>query len=162
MQDPSLADWWAAAEKLRSGGWDRVLVAADFSPSVAELTASGVKGELYMHDIYDVNPGESRAFLDMIGEVAVPAYRAHDAQLVGAFRTGLVDDRECIVLWALPDWAAWGRFESAIDEADELRSWREGARRRVRRTHRFLMVDSPLSPLRTGRQPQVSDRRPLD
>jgi len=162
LQDPSLVEWWAAAEKLRSGGWDRVLIAADYSPGIAELNAAGVNGELYMHEIYDVNPGESRSMLELIADVAVPAYRAHGAQLVGSFRTGLVDDRECVVLWALPDWAAWARFETAIDTAVELRSWRERARRHVRRTHRCLMVDSPLSPLRTGRQPQVSDRRPLD
>jgi hypothetical protein len=29
-------------------------------------------------------------------------------------------------------------------------------------TERTLLVDAPLSPLRTGRQPQVEDRRPLD
>jgi hypothetical protein len=92
----------------------------------------------------------------------VPAYRPHDARLVGSFRTGLVDDRECIVLWALPDWAAWARFETAMDTDPDLRTWRERARRHVRRTHRCLMVDAPLSPLRTGRQPQKSDRLPLD
>ena len=162
LQDPSLVEWWAAAEKLRSGGWDRVLIAADYTPSIGELTAAGVNGELYMHEIYDVNPGESRSMLELIADVAVPAYNAHGARLVGAFRTGLVDDRECIVLWALPDWAAWARFETAIDTAVELRSWRERARRHVRRTHRCLMVDSPLSPMRTGRQPQVSDRVPFD
>ena len=97
-----------------------------------------------------------------VGEVAVPAYRAHGAQLVGAFRTGLVDDRECIALWALPNWAAWARFETAIDSADDLHTWRERARKHVRRTPRCLMVDAPLSPLRTGRQPQVSDRVPFD
>jgi hypothetical protein len=99
--------------------------------------------------------------LELIGESAMPAYREHGAQLVGAFRTGLVDDRECVALWALPDWAAWARFEAALDEG-ELRTWREKARRHVRRTHRCLLVDAPLSPLRTGRQPQVSDRVPLD
>jgi hypothetical protein len=25
-----------------------------------------------------------------------------------------------------------------------------------------LMIDAPLAPLRTGRQPQIEDRRPLD
>ena len=158
LQDPSLADWWAAAEKLRSGGWDRVLVAADFSPSLGELTAAGIRGELYMHEIYDVEPGESAALLAQVHDSAIASYGAHGAQLVGAFRTALVDDRECIVLWALPDWAAWGQFEAAMDTADDLRAWRQTARRHVKRTHRFLMVDGPLSPLRTGRQPQKSDR----
>ena len=29
-------------------------------------------------------------------------------------------------------------------------------------TRRTLLVDAPLSPLRTGRQPQTDDRKPLD
>ncbi len=158
LQDPSLAEWWAAADTLRSGGWDRVLVAADFSPSIAELTANGVNGELYLHEIYDVEPGTSPRLLDAIAEKAVPAYAAHGATLVGAFRTGLVDDRECVCLWALPSWSTWAAFEAALDAAADLRVWRAQARTWVRRTHRFLMVDAPLSPLRTGRQPQESDR----
>ena len=96
--------------------------------------------------------------LDAIVDKAVPAYERHGATLVGAFRTGMVDDRECIAIWALPTWAAWASFEAAIDAAADLRVWRAQARTWVRRTHRFAMVDAPLSPLRTGRQPQESDR----
>jgi hypothetical protein len=162
LQDPSLADWWAAAEHLRTGGWDRVLVAADYSPGIDELTADGVRGHLYAHEIYDVNPGESPAVLDLLADLALPAYRAAGAELIGAFRTAMVDDREVIALWAFPDWTSWGRFESANDTDPAVRNWRERARRHVRRTHRSLLVDAPLSPLRTGRQPQESDRRPLD
>lgn len=158
LQDPSLADWWAAAEKLRSGGWDRVLIAADYSPSIVELQKNPLGSELYMHEIYDVEPGRSRATLDMIEQYAKPAYESAGAKLISAFRTAMVDDRECIVLWALPNWAAWARFEQALDESDELRRFRANVRKFVRRTHRFLMVDAPLSPLRTGRQPQESDR----
>jgi hypothetical protein len=157
LQDPSLAEWWAAAERFRTGGWDRILVAAEFSPGIGELTANGVRGALYAQELLDVTPGTSRAVLDLVHAHAIDAYREHGATLVGAFRTGLVDDREVILIWAFPDWATWGRFEAAAD-GDALAAWRERARSRVRRTHRFLMVDAPLSPLRTGRQPQESDR----
>ncbi len=120
------------------------------------------QAELYMHEIYEVNPGQSRSLLDLVATHAVPAYRERGARLVGAFRTAMVDDRECIVLWALPNWQAWSRFEQALDGEGDLQAWRERARGHVRRTHRCLMVDAPLSPMRTGRQPQVSDRRSLD
>ena len=70
----------------------------------------------------------------------------------------MVDDSECILLWGFPDWAAWAAFEDASDSRDDLVAWRTAARRLVSRTHRFLLVDAPLSPLRTGRQPQESDR----
>jgi len=39
--------------------------------------------------------------------------------------------------------------------------WRTTVEGLGARTQRILLVDSPLAPLRTGRQPQVSDRRPL-
>jgi hypothetical protein len=160
LQDPSLAEWWAAAEGFRRGGWDRILVAADWSPGIEELTTRGVSGALYAHEILDVTPGHSPSVLDLARERAVDAYAAAGATLVAAFRTGLVDDRECILVWAFPDWDTWGRFESAVD-GGALAEWRAAARTHVRRTHRFLMVDAPLSPLRTGRQPRESDRTSL-
>jgi hypothetical protein len=158
LQDPSLADWWAAAERLRSGGWDRVLVAADYSPGIEELTAAGTRGHVYAQELLDVEPGAAPAVLDLVQAHGIEAHREHGATLVGAFRTAMVDDREVILLWALPDWDTWGRFEQAQD-GDGLGRWRERLRAHVRRTHRFAMVDAPLSPLRTGRQPQESDRQ---
>jgi hypothetical protein len=124
---------------------------------VGELTEAGVRGAVYAQELLDVEPGSSRAVLDLVQAHGIEAYREHGATLVGAYRTGLVDDRECILIWALPDWDSWGRFEAAAD-GDALGRWRERARAHVRRTHRFLMVDAPLSPLRTGRQPRESDR----
>ncbi len=157
LQDPSLVEWWAAAEKFRSGGWDRVLVAADYSPGIEELTAAGVRGHMYVQELLDVEPGTAPAVLELVQAHGIEAHREHGATLVGAYRTAMVDDREVILTWALPDWDTWGRFEQAQD-GDGLGRWRERLRTHVRRTHRFGMVDAPLSPLRTGRQPQESDR----
>jgi hypothetical protein len=47
LQDPSLAEWWAAAAELRRGGVDRILVPEPWSPTIAELTARGVRGVVY-------------------------------------------------------------------------------------------------------------------
>jgi hypothetical protein len=158
MQDPALQDWWAAAEGFRRGGYDRVLLSADFSPSLAEINAKGVPGEVYAHDLVSVAPGTSRAFLDLVAEHAIDAHREVGATLVGAFRTALVDDREAVVLWAYPDWASWAESESAADRGGPLGRWRTTARSLARESWRFLMADAPLSPLRTGRQPLESDR----
>jgi hypothetical protein len=161
LQDPSLAEWWAAAEGFRRGGFDRLLVAADFSPGIAELTARGVRGELYAHEIVTTEPGTSRRFLDLVAAEGVAAHAAAGATLVGAFRTALVDDREAVLVWAFPDWDAWGRFEAEIEGGGALADWRARARPLARSTWRFLLVDAPLSPLRTGRQPAVADRARL-
>src|SRR4051812_25130870 len=39
LQDEALAGWWSQAAELRRGGRDRILVAPDWSPSVADLQA---------------------------------------------------------------------------------------------------------------------------
>jgi hypothetical protein len=160
LQDPSLADWWAAAEGFRRGGFDRILVGTDLAPGIEQLTAQGVRGALYAHELVTTEPGRSGAYLDLVGEHAVTAYQEAGATLVGAFRTALVDDREAVLLWAFPDWASWGRFEAALDSDDDgpLARWRAHSRRAATSTWRFLLVDAPLSPLRTGRQPRESDR----
>ena len=60
-----------------------------------------------------------------------------------------------------PDLGAVGRAgERPSGRTDPLRTWRQSTYGQTRDFHRFLLVDAPLSPLRTGRQPQVSDRDP--
>ncbi|CAB4959689.1 unannotated protein [freshwater metagenome] len=68
---------------------------------------------------------------------------------------------EAIVIWAIPDWGTWVNFERTWDDAATVWPWRATVEGLGARTQRILLVDSPLAPLRTGRQPQVSDRRPL-
>jgi hypothetical protein len=158
LQDPALADWWAAASSFRSGGFDRILVAADYSPAIDDLCARGVRGHLYAHEMYRCAPGDAPRLLDALAERAIDAYTAHGAVLIGAFRTAMVDDREVIALWGFPDWQSWGDFELGYDTSTAMGAWRAEARSLSNELHRFLMVDAPLSPLRTGRQPLESDR----
>jgi hypothetical protein len=61
----------------------------------------------------------------------------------------------------LPSWEAWGEFEQAWDGA-QLSAWRARLVAMNADVRRTLLVDSPLSPMRAGRQPQVEDRRPLE
>jgi hypothetical protein len=143
---------------MRRGGFDRVLVAADWSPGIEELCERGVRGAVYAHELVRVRPGEGRALLKAARKLAVPAYGELGATLIGAFHTGMGDDSEGLLLWAFPDWASWGEFERQADEARALLRWRKRARELGARVQRFLMVDAPLSPLRTGRQPRESDR----
>ena len=62
------------------------------------------------------------------------------------------NDDEALLLWAIPTWQQW-----ADGEADrELQKWRRDLD--ARSWDRVVMVDSPLNPMRTGRQPARSDR----
>jgi hypothetical protein len=165
-QDPSLAEWWAVAASLRRGGLDRIVVPEPWTRPIDRLLADGVRGEVYTHELVTLPAGAAPGFLAALREVAVPAFEAFDLELVGAFRVAMVNDSEAIVIWAVPDWTTWARVERAFlgegDDADLLAGWREATIDLGADWRRTLLVDAPLAPLRLGRQPAVSDRRPLD
>ncbi len=162
LQDPSLAEWWAAAASLRRGGVDRIVVPEPWTRSIETLLAEGVRGELYAHELVKVQPGMASQFLVALHDVAVPAMRGLGAENVGAFRVAMVNDSECVVLWALPDWATWAAIEQAWSAGGPLDEWRKTTVGLGADWRRTLLVEAPLSPMRAGRQPQVEDRRPLD
>ena len=161
LQDPALAKWWAVAAELRRGGVDRIVVPEPWTPTIAELTAAGIRGVVYAHELVRVPVGTVRAYLDALAEVGVPALEPFELRCVGAFRVAMRNDTEAIVIWALPSWPAWGRFEQAWD-GSALAGWRARLLALNADVERTLIVDAPLSPMRIGRQPQVDDRRPLE
>jgi hypothetical protein len=106
----------------------------------------------------DLRPGTASDFLDLVRDEAVERHAAVGLELVGAFRTAMVDDDEAILLWACPTWGHWAALEVAHEDDPGLRSWVERSREVVTGRHRILLVDAPLSPMRLGRQPSVDDR----
>ena len=162
MQDPSLREWWVEAAKFRRGGVDRILLPAAYSPTIDELVRDGVCGDFYAHELVQVRAGAAADFLERVPEHAEPAYAMHGLRLVGAFRTAMRNDAECLLLWAIPDHEAWARFEMAHEPGGDMRGWRDEVAPLLTDWERILLVDAPTSTLRLGRQPAESDRRPLD
>ncbi len=162
LQDPSLAAWWAEAAKYRHGGVDRILVPAPWSPTIEELCRDGVCGVFYAHELVRVVPGRAVDFLAAVQRVGVPAYAELGLQSVGAFRTAMRNDSECLLLWAIPTPGHWAAFERAQDGHPAVARWRHTVAQLAVDWERTLLVDAPLCPLRTGRQPEARDRVPLE
>ena len=154
-QDPALAWWWAKAAEFRSGGVDRIVVPAPWTPTIEALCAAGVRGDVYADELITVEPGTAADVLERARDAA-DVHERHGWQLVGAFTTAMANDHEALLLWAIPTWQQWADGEAD----DQLSRWRRGLDART--LQRALLVDAPLSPLRTGRQPERSDRGPLD
>ena len=98
---------------LRRGGLDRIVVPEPWTRPIDALVADGVRGEPYAHEVVTVPPGTSPRLLAAVQAEGVAAWAAVGAECVGAFRVAMGADTEAILLWALPDWAAWGRAEQA-------------------------------------------------
>ena len=164
-QDPALERWWAVAAEFRSGGFDRLVKPAPWSPTIDGLCASGAGGVAYAHEAIGVRAGTSWDFLASVRDRAVPVYGEFGLELVGAFSTAMVDDDECILLWSISSWPAWAAFEDghlpvAVGGTGHsgLADWRQWSADLVTSRHRILLIDAPLSPFRTGRQPTRDDR----
>jgi hypothetical protein len=159
LQDPDLAAWWKRAAQFRRSGVDRLLVPAPWTRTIEQLCADGVRGETYAHELITVKPGTAWHFLDaLVRDHAVGVYARFGWELAGAWATAMVNDSEVLLLWAIPTWEQWAAFEAAQHADPGIRAWLERATGASTGWHRFLLVDAPLSPFRTGRQPQVSDR----
>jgi hypothetical protein len=158
LQDPKLARWWAQAQKFRSGGTDRLLIPAPWTRTIEQLCADGVRGEAYSHELITVPPGMSGRFLDLVRERAVPVYERYHWVLAGAWETAMIDDSECVLLWAIPSWEEWAAFEKGRHQA-QVTDWKNAAWSMTTSWKRTLLVDAQLSPMRTGRQPMRSDQR---
>jgi hypothetical protein len=160
-QDPSLVEWWAQAASFRRGGFDRICTGASWSRPIDALIADGVRGDVYAHELFTVPPGRSATLLDALRDIGVPAYAKHGLASVAAFDVAMVGGTEAIAIWAIPSWVAWGEFEAA-EHGAHLAPWRMELEKLGATYRRIAMVDAPLAPLRIGRQPQASDRRPFD
>ena len=144
------------------GGLDRILEPAPWTRTITELCAAGVRGECYAHELVVVRNGAADEFLERVRDEAVALGARYGWDLAGAWKTAMVDDDECILLWAIPTWAQWAAFEKAQTSDVEVRAWRMSVRDIVESWQRIVLVDAPLSPFRTGRQPGRADRTTAD
>ena len=145
-QDPALERWWARAAEFRSGGIDRILVPAPWARGIEELCAAGVRGEVYAHELVTVAPGVAADVPERARD-ASELHARHGWELAGAFTTAMGNDDEALLLLPGAPGRICSRSKVGPRSGIGAATWR-----------RVLLVDAPLCPFRTGRQPARSDR----
>jgi hypothetical protein len=149
-QDKNLKPWWKEASGYRSGGYDRLLVPAAWSPTLQHLLDDGVRGECYYHEQVALEPGAARRFLELVHDHRLALADQFGWRLVLASRTSMVHDSEAILVWAVPTWEDWARWEEAEVDDPAVAHWRGQISGVVRDWRHKLLVASELSPLATG------------
>jgi hypothetical protein len=149
--DPWNTYWAKGAEGVADvDGMDRLLVAADYSPTMEELVARGVKGPGYLQQTVTTPTGGIHDFLQRLGTQGVPAVEALGLKFVGAYRTLLVSDNEGVVLWAMPTYPAWAAYERARLTDPRMQDWMADCGRRGVAWDGKHLVASACNPLNTG------------
>ena len=126
-QPPELRSWWNRALAWRSGGFDRILEPAPFSPTRAELIDRGVRGLACLQELATVKAGAAEQYLDALATRWLDAAASRGLTLVGAWRTAM-RDTEAVVLWSLPTFAALTRHLGTLHDDLGSRDWLEQAR----------------------------------
>lgn len=126
-QPPALRRWWTEATKYRSGGFDRILEPAPWSPTCDELVAANVRGRAFLQEIATCAPGRVDDYLDAIARDWVPVARRRGLALAGAWRTAM-RDTEAVLLWCLPTLADFTRHLRDVRSAPDTRAWIAHAR----------------------------------
>lgn len=157
--EPEEAEWWSQATAWRRGGRDRVMVGASWTRTVEQLIADRVRGACYLHELVEVRRGHSGDYLDLVETEAIGRYDDFGIVPVGGYQRAMSDNREAVVIWAVPNWDAWANFEAAWMASADLDRYRRMGDGLIDSFERIVLTDNPLNPLVLGRQPHESDRR---
>jgi hypothetical protein len=123
-KDPHLAPWWSQATTWRTGGFDRILEPATYSPTRDALRQAGLKSWVCVHTIVRTQPGKRDEYLDRVGDTLRPLLQQCGLTLMGAFSVPMRSD-EAIVLWGAPDFALLCRLYDRRRSDADMRRWTE-------------------------------------
>ena len=121
-KDPHLAPWWSKATQWRSGGFDRILEPASFSPTYEALRACGLKAWVCVHTIVRLLPGRRDEYLAAVGDTLHPLLQARGFTLMGAYSAPMRSD-EAVVLWAAPDFRSLCDWYATRGRDAAVRQW---------------------------------------
>jgi hypothetical protein len=158
MQDADLVKWWGEAAKYRSGGFDRILVPAAYSPTIEQVCKDKniVGAKVFYHERIQVAPGQAKTYLSMLEDEWLAPAKQIGLHLTGAYRTAMRNDSEVFLIWAIRDWQTWANVEKANDADPRVATWRRRTQGMAIDWLSHCMVSAPLSPTQIGKQPTAS------
>jgi hypothetical protein len=155
MTNQALEGWWQTAYGYRTGGFDRLLAGTPGCPTRASLTADGVRGSLFVHELTEVRPGTALEYLAAVQEERVPLMAEYGHHLVGLWEVMMTDVEVCTV-WATEaehhvrmakarDVARGllGAEAAGVDGDPRIEAWHARARTWATRWREELMTPAP-------------------
>jgi hypothetical protein len=140
-KDAALAPWWAKATQWRSGGFDRILEPAAYSPTREELRARHLKAWVCTHTILRTAPGACAQFLAAVGDTLRPLLEARGLTLMGAYSVPMRSD-EVVLLWAAADFRTACDVYAGRNADAALQDWRSRSAPLQRKFETMWLVPS--------------------
>ena len=121
-KDERLTEWVNSAWKWRTGGFDRMLIPGEGSPTISDLRRTGVKGGVFLHEIVEVAPGRADDYTAQVISRYLPIAERRGMQLVGSWRSAF-RNTEAVNIWALRDWDHWIELRATASTDTEVQAW---------------------------------------
>lgn len=150
-RDRVMEEWWNRNLHLRRGGYDRMLIPAAYSPTLADLESGGVRGEVFLHEILWLPFGEPLRYLDAFERRLLPELARLGLDLVGAFRVAM-RPRQVVTILGAREWSGLGRFLDLSGSDPELRGWQDYRASVVSRCEDLLLLPARHGPLAPPRR----------
>ncbi|QCI65359.1 hypothetical protein [Phreatobacter stygius] len=107
----------------RSGGFDRVLVGTDYTPTREALIGRGQRAPVVLHQTIRLKPGGGAGYLARLGEARQAIGTAYGFSLLGAYEVAFRNGGEVILVWSFPNVLALTRAESRPEDFPEWAAW---------------------------------------
>jgi hypothetical protein len=135
-------------EEYRHGGFDRLLVPYDGTPTLDEIVNDGIRAPWILQETVQVAPLQSQGYLAAVSEAGEKLRAAERGiRLHGAYNVMLRNDSEVVVQWAFDELPTWVETVEHPDAVPELRAWRERAAGLERSHAGVLLRPTEWSPL---------------
>ena len=139
--DPQLAPWWAKAAQWRSGGVDRILSPAAYSPTREQLQRRGLKAWVCEHTLVRLRSGQRDAYLQAVEGTLRPLMEKWGLVLMGAYAVPMRSD-EALTLWAARDFRELCAVYGDSKRRAALQEWRVHASSMQRKFKTMWLVPS--------------------
>lgn len=150
-RNEALGSWWDEAFKHRTGGFDRQMAGIPGCPTMESLSADGVRGDVFVHELSEVKPGAALDYLGAMQEEWAPVAEEYGLRPVGLYEV-LMSDTEVVTVWAgdIDAVVKLGRvydacrgLDDTVKADDRVSGWRERARQYTTRWREELMTPCP-------------------
>jgi hypothetical protein len=145
-RDTAMEEWWNRNLHLRRGGYDRLLIPAPYSPTLADLIARSVTGAVFLHEIMWVPFGEPRRYLDAVERELLPMLERFGLTLVGAFRVAM-RPRQVVTIIGAREWSQLAAFLKMSNVEPALQRWNDYRAEIVEHAEEMLLLPARHGPL---------------
>jgi hypothetical protein len=149
--DDQVRPWWIRAARVRTRGADRLLVGADFSPTLHDIVDRKIVGNVLCHEIVQLPPMRANEYLARMEHEWLPlAQERLGMRLFGCYKTAQKNDSEVITIWAMRDFEQWSAMERAFEEDPEVARWKASAAELGADWLRYLIFPHPATSPRSA------------